>query len=349
MPAGRTSPRVSRAAAVLAIAAGLAITGCGQAPPDPVSGAASSAPAPASPGASSPASVSSDQPVAPLTGLPVASAADAARPAVALAVGGAHPQGLSSADVVFEEISSPVRYIAVYQSSEAGTVSPIAATDTTDRRVLAVLHPLLGYDGAVPYVVTMLGKTKIIDAGYSRYPSLYTSRGSSVTTTPETISHGVAGGTAPPPIFAYRAAGPAGGTLATTGVVTRTSVSVRIPGLGTQDWTFDQHANRWAMTSGGPGGQAANLVIQTVPYKSVRANAKLGTASQEAQVIGSGRAEVFSGGRGGGTGASGTWSKPHSGLVTNYFDSSGSLMAFDPGPTWVILAPPGTRVSTSGQ
>lgn len=351
MPAGRTSLRVSRAAAGLALATGLAVTGCGQAP-DPVSpGPASSAPA--SPSGSASAGASSARAIAPLTGLPVPSAADAARPAVALDVSGPNPQGLGSADVVFEEISSPVRYIAVYQSSQTRTVGPITATNPTDRGVLTVLHPLLGYDGAAAtFLVTMLDKTTIVDASYSRYPSLYASGAAGLTTRPETIARGVRGGTTPPPLFAYRGTDSAGGTLAATGESMPTSAIVRIPGLAAQNWVFDQQANRWKLTRGGPSVQVANLIIQTVSYSTVKVNAKHGITLSEAQVTGTGRAEVFSGGikgSSGGTGASGTWSKPHSGLVTNYFDSGGSPMALDPGPTWVILAPPGTRVSTSGR
>src|SRR5487761_1456913 len=354
MPAARTSPRVSRAAVGLAVAIGLTVIGCSQgqsspAPPSPTASASD----PASPGGRASASVRSERPIAPLTGLPAGSPADAGRPAVALAVSGTNPQGLSSADLVFEEVSSPVRYIAVYQSREASTVGPITTTDPTDRGVLTVLHPLLGYDGAAAtFFVSMLDKSKVMDVGYSRHPSLYRSGTAGLTTTPLAISRAVSGDTAPPPLFAYRGMGASGNSLASSGLLTRTGVRVSIPGLGTEDWTFDQHANRWVMVSGGPRVRVANLVIQTVGYKSIGVNPRHGIRVQEAQVVGSGRAEVFSGsvsGSSGGTGALGTWSKPHSGLLTNYFDSGGSPMAFSPGPAWVILAPPGTKVSTSGR
>jgi hypothetical protein len=66
-------------------------------------------------------------------------------------------------------------------------------------------------------------------------------------------------------------------------------------------------------------------------------------------LIGKGTVEVFSGGAGGsGTAAPGTWSKPHLKQLTNYIDDNGYPMAFQPGPTWVIFAPKGTKVSTSG-
>jgi hypothetical protein len=69
-----------------------------------------------------------------------------------------------------------------------------------------------------------------------------------------------------------------------------------------------------------------------------------------ARVIGSGRVLAVTGsgarGRAGQTGeaAAGTWSKPGLADVTNFLDTADLPMAFRPGPTWIILAPKGTRV-----
>ena len=104
----------------------------------------------------------------------------------------------------------------------------------------------------------------------------------------------------------------------------------------------------WAMTRGGPKVGVANVVVQTVPYKQVGGR-HAGTAVESAHVIGKGTVEVFSGSAGGsGTAAPGTWSKPHLNQLTNYMDGNDFPMAFQPGPTWVIFAPKGTKVSTSG-
>src|SRR5215831_148116 len=111
--------RTSRVAVGVAILTGLAVTGCGNGPPSPV-GTVGASSAPATPGGrSSSGNVSAGRPLAPLTGLPVPSSADAARPAVALDVAGGNPHGLTAADVVLEEFASPVRYIAIYQSRQA--------------------------------------------------------------------------------------------------------------------------------------------------------------------------------------------------------------------------------------
>jgi Protein of unknown function (DUF3048) C-terminal domain len=337
-----------RIAAGLAAAGGLVVAGCAQ---DPLT-SGSSPSATSSPSASASASTSSHA-TAPLTGLWAASASAAAKPAVALALAGPDPQGLTSADVVFEAATSPVHYIAVYQSKLNATAGPVTTTQPADRQILAVLHPLIGYDGAaLPYFLKLLdnGNSKITDAGYSRYPSAYTATSTGVSTSPQALVNAVSGSTAPPPLFPYRSAASGVRTLASTGVFRPTSVGVSMPGQTTQSWTFSTHTDRWTLTSGGPQVTVANLVVQRVPYKDIGVNRKHGIVLPNAEVTGSGGVEVFSGsssGDSGGTAASGTWSKPHTSSLTNYFDSSGHQMAFQTGPTWVIFAPPGTQISTS--
>jgi hypothetical protein len=348
MPDGTSAPaRMGRTAVGLAIVTGLSVTACSQAV-NPVGNGATSAPS-ATSTASTPGQSGSGGPVAPLTGLP-ATAAAAARPAVAVAVSGPDPQGLGSADVVYEEITSPVRYLAVYQSRPATDVGPVTSTQYTDRYALSVLHPLFAYNGAAAsYIVAELDKTKIIDAGYAKYASLYTtgSEGLAVAST-QAVTQEVRGGTAPPPLFSYRNTGANGDSLAAGGVTRPATVSVTIPGAGTQDWTFDQQADRWTQTGGGPDVQVANLVIESVNYEQLNVDAREGISVTAAEVTGSGKAQVFSGsvpGGSGGTAASGTWSMPRDGLLTNYLDAQGTPMAFQPGPTWVIYAPSGTDVT----
>jgi hypothetical protein len=333
-----------------AAAGGLALAACAAAVPNAVGPGATSPPAPASSGAATgPQGGGSGRPAAALTGLPVSSAS-AARPAVALVVSGAHPKGLGAADLVFEEFTSPVRFVAVYQSRTAGTVGPIGAIRPADGQMLSVLHPLIGYQGAAaPYFTKSLDKAKVTDAGFPKHPSLYRGGTGDLTTSTWAIAGAVHGATAPPPLFQYR--GPGAGTLAGSGVSRPDAVRITVPGSGVQDWDFDSHADRWTLSRGGPHVQAANVVIQTVPYQRLTVSRRQGIFVRNARVLGTGRAEVLSGsapGGSGGTAAAGTWSKPNSGDVTNYFDSHGSLMMLQPGPTWIILAPPGTHVGASG-
>jgi hypothetical protein len=343
------SPRWYWAAVATSTVAGLALSACASAP-SPV-GPAGGSSSPASPSASPTASAASaSRPLAPLTGRPAAGAT-VRRPAVAVDLAGPDPTGLASADLVFQEFTSPVRYIAVFQSRSA-TAGPVTGTQPTDEAALSVLHPLIGYDGgAAPYFVTALDKSTVKDAGYSRSPSLYTAGPQGLTVSTKAIVSAVPGVSAPPPLFQYRGAESGASTLAGTGLSHPTSAHVTIPGNGTQVWTFDQHADAWVLASGGPRVQVANVVVQTVPYKQIGINARAGRSTQSARLVGTGRAEVLSGsaaGHRGGTAAGGTWARPFIKKVTVYLDSSGSPMSFQPGSTWVILAPPGTRVSTSG-
>jgi hypothetical protein len=288
--------------------------------------------------------------IAPLTGLPAASAAAADRPAVALVLSGQHLYGLGQADMVFEEITSPIRYIAVFQSQQATLVGPITSTRPTDGMVLSVLHPLVGYAGGTPGFVDVLDHTKVIDLGQAGHSSLY-----------RQVSWGLAASTValeraahssqPPPLLSYRGEGlGTGHTLAATGVVRRSSVRVQLPGGSSIDWQFRPALDRWIQVSGGPPASVANLIIQIVGYKQVFVSHREGITVPSARVLGVGRAMVFTGLEGSGAtgslglGVAANWSKPGMGDVTNYLAADYSVLNFAPGPTWVILAPPGARV-----
>jgi hypothetical protein len=350
----RTRPALlaRRTTAVLAAAAGLTIAACASVPNAGGNGQPTSSTGTPSP-SSTPNTAVSAKPPAPLTGLPAATAAAAARPAVALVVAGTNPTGLGSADVVYDEITgSTARYIAVFQSAQASAVSPVTSVRPEDGQILSVLHPLIGYDGGTPTFISVLRKSKVTDVGAGSYPSLYTATANGPTASTAAISAAVRGGSAPPQLFAYRGAGTGASTLAGRGVSRPSSARITIPGYGTEDWTFNAAANRWELTSGGPRISVANVVVQTVSYKTIFESHKYGITVLSARVIGrGGHAVLLSGkaaGGSGGTAATGTWAKPSQLDVTNYYDASGLPMALQPGPTWVILVPAGTQVSTSG-
>jgi hypothetical protein len=299
--------------------------------------------------ATSPRPAATPSPVAPLTGLP-SSAAVAARPAVALPVTGGHPSGLSAADVVFEEISNHVRYVAVFQSRQARRVGPITGTLPSDGQILSVLHPLTGYSSGTPSFIKVLHRTSVVDVGYPAHSSLYSDGG--VVASTSNFAH-AARASAPPPLFSYRGADSGSTVLATAGQWRPTSVTVTFPRGGSRRWVFEQRANQWAEASGGPPARVANLVIQTVRYKTVYLSRKLRLTAPSARVMGRGRVEVFTGIGGtadrgpGGLAAAGEWSKPGLRDVTQFLDARGYPMALQPGPTWVILAPLGTKIKTS--
>ena len=142
--------------------------------------------------------------------------------------------------------------------------------------------------------------------------------------------------------------------FASTGAWRASSVRISAPAQPTQTWSYDSRTGGWRQTGGGPSVQAANIVVQTTPYKTVYLSRRYGLTTTSARVIGSGPALMLSrtgrSGAGGPSGVAvkGTWSKPHLRDITNYFDSSGTPVGFQRGTTWVILAPPGTKISTAG-
>lgn len=352
MPTERRHSGVGRVTAVLAmVSAGLVTAACGSAGMKLV--LRDSAP-PTSPPAS-PGPVPSSPPLAPLTGLTVSSA-DAARPAVALAVSGRHPRGLSGADVVYEELGAPARYVAVFQSRQASGVGPISGIRPTDGQLLSVLRPLTGYRGGTPYFIKVLDHSSIIDLGYPTHASLYSTRGSSLSVATARFERAAHAPT-PPQLFPYRGEDSDSQNLASTGQWRAASVTVTFPRRGSQrsasqKWVYEQGPNRWSRVSGGPRARAANLVIQTVHYKTVFLSRKLNQTALAAKVLSSGPVTVLSGTNGaqqaaaGGLAASGQWRKPGMAAVTQYLDGGGFPMVLQPGPTWVILAPYGTRTET---
>jgi len=288
--------------------------------------------------------------VAPLTGLSV-TAAVAQRPAVAVAVAGSDPVGLGSADLVLQEMAGPVRYLAVFQSAEASTVGPVTSTRPTDGQALSVLHPLTSYDGGTTAFISVLDATKIIDDGYAGHASLYSGGSGGLTVSTTALAAAGRSDGPPPELFGYRMPGD---SLASADETHPTSVRVEAPGEPAEQWNFDARTDRWMETAGGPRVSVANLVVQIVSFKTVYLSRKYGQTAQSALFNGKGAVTVFSGtapggsGGTGGTGAAGSWAKPGLAAVTNYFDAADQPMSFEPGPTWVVLAPAGTRTSLAG-
>jgi hypothetical protein len=280
--------------------------------------------------------------VAPLTGLTV-SAAVAQRPAVAVALAGSSLAGLGSADVVFQELAGPARYLAVFQSAQAAAVGPVTSTRPADGQALSVLHAVTGYAGGTRTFVSVLDATKIIDAGYAGHASLYSAGPGGLTTSTAALAGAARSAGPPPELFSYRTAD---APLASVRQTNPVSVRIDVPGQPAQRWHFDARTDRWVPISGGPQVSVANLVVQVVPFKTVYLSRKYGQTAQSARMVGTGQATVFSGavsGGSSGTAAVGTWVKPGLAAVTNYLDAAGAPMDFTPGPTWIVLAPAGTR------
>lgn len=349
MPPGWATS-IHGAVPVLVLAVGVALAGCEASPPDLLTHAASTGP-PAAAGRASPAAPPRTW-LAPLTGLPATGSRAAGRPAVAVSLSGGQPQGLGSADVVYEELSSPPRYIAVFQSRRDAAVGPVGQTRPTDAQALSVLHPLTAYDGGTPSFIRVLDQSAAVDVGYASHPSLYHPAAQGPTVSTAQVQQ-AARDTAPPQLFTYQGSrvGDAA-SFAAAGAWRTTTLRITTPGQATRVWSFDARAHSWRQVAGGPPVRVANVVVQDVPYKTVYLSRKYGLTTSSARVVGSGSALILSetGDTPGssGTAVKGTWSKPGLRDVTAYLDRSNTPVGFQRGSTWVILAPPGTRTATSG-
>jgi hypothetical protein len=232
----------------------------------------------------------------------------------------------------------------VFQSQQASLVGPIVGPLPSDGPLLSVMHPLTGYYGGSPPFVRILDRAKgIVDEGFARDSSLYTATSQGLTTSTPAFYRKAGNDGTPPRLFTYRDPGSAG-PLATSRVAQARAVRVTMPGVPAQKWDFDSRTARWVLAAGGPKVAVANLIIQMVAYKQVYLSHRYGITAPSPQVLGTGKTTVFSAGKDGGASAAGTWAKRGASTVTAYLDSGGYPMTFAPGPTWVVLAPPGTRI-----
>lgn len=277
--------------------------------------------------------------VAPLTGEPADSDDARTRAPIIVPLTGAHPDGLDRADTVFEEVTDPVRYITAFQSRDAGTIGPVGQNRPTDEQMSETLQPLLASTGGRTGFMTQVNDADVTDVSRPAQPSAYHASGSGVFTSTKKLyaaaDHDSRSGSAQT-FFQF---GDASDDVATTGVKHADKLRITLPGRPDQTWTYHADRHRWRRTAGGPRVDMANIVVQHVTYKQVRIN-KAGATAPRAKVYGDGTAVAA----GAGQFASGGWSKNGADAPTVYYDADHFPFTLVPGPTWVLLAPSGTKV-----
>lgn len=324
-----------RRVTVVAACFGVLVAGCGSTPaatprtaPQQSGPATSAAPGP---------SVAPVGVPAPLTGLPVTEAVQR-RPVLAVAVGSSPaPRGLDRADIVVEEISSPVRYVALYQSRDADTVGPVTETRPVDAQLLAGGKPAIAYTGGPKGFVGQLQRVGVVDLGYPTQPAAYRADGSTFYVATSTL-FGLARGAAPAsPRLTYAEAGD---PFATKGAGKAAQVAVTIPGAATQRWAYVPASSSWQRAD--LKVPVTNLVFQEVEYREIEVQKGSGVLVPSARVaVGSGRSTVLSGP----AAVSGQWIRKGYKQVTNFLDPAGVPLRLAPGSTWVVLLPPGSKVT----
>jgi hypothetical protein len=269
---------------------------------------------------------------APLTGL-AAEASSARRAAVLVVVSGRNPEGLAVADLVLEEASLPTRYLAVFQSRDAPKVGPVAPPRLSDTLALGVLKPIYAHAGGSPTARKLVKVSKaVVDAGVEIMPTAYDGSGAQVMASTPALRAIRPGLPAPPEALTFADGPPPPG-----GAAQVTQLEVRGNGRSAQTWLLRDGS--WVRTAGGPNVTVANLVLQTVSYKTIRVNKQ---PVPSVRPLGRGASIVMTGGRR----TAGSWSKPSADSVCNYVDGRGVPVRLVPGRTWVLLLSPGDRVDT---
>ena len=267
---------------------------------------------------------------------------------------GARPQaGLNQADIVYEEIVEGItRFFTIFQSTEAAPVGPIRSARSTDVDLLDQLNrPLFVWSGGNRNVVREIGGANAISMAYGQGPGFYRDRrGRNVATEHTLFNEGTgtiysqvqAGEIAPMPFFSYRPVG----TPSTAGQ----PVAVIDAGMNSVPvhWAWDAGQGLWIRSeygaphvdAAGVPVNAANVVVQFVPYRASSADAR----SPEAVTIGEGDAWIFTDGKL----IFGHWSRPDVNKPATFTDAGGQLVLLTPGRTWIELAEAGTTSVTYG-
>lgn len=354
MPVARSSIRL----AAIASAASLALVACGGSSHKAVGHPRTQVTSP-----TTAAHRAAAPPTCPLTGQAPPGGKVPQRPALAVKVENtpaARPQyGLVDADVVYEE---PVeggitRFIAIYQCHDASRIEPVRSGRLMDPDVVRQYgaHPLFAYAGAIPWVVTKIDNSSLIDVGIYRAGNAFwrdNSRSAPHNLVASTASLYAAGAAQhapavpPAPVFSYGAL-PAGATPAGAVSIGWTAAGQAV------NWTWSAARGVWYRSypgygpaSIGEGGQiaAANVVVmKAVMYATPYVEDATGAHENSMILTGSGAAQVFRNG----VVINGSWKRPSLATNTQLLTAGGRPIALNPGPTWVELVPTTVGVSVT--
>ena len=296
-------------------------------------------PAPAAPG------------VAPLTGLELADATVAERPAIVVKLDntsrGRPQEALSQADLVYEEmIEGGVTRLAAVFHTNAPELGPIRSGRTTDIALLGSLgRPIFSWSGANKVHAALLRERDIVDLGAQTRREYFRAGdrpGTYDLMVQAAALHDVAAGLGetgtPPPHFEYR------NELVTLppSAVPAEGVDVTFPSAAAS-WAWN--GTGWARTQNGTEHVdadgvpivAANVIVVEVPDVPTGSIDTAGSTVREQVFLGSGDAWVFTDGHL----VQAQWTKPSIGSVPTYTTPDGIPVALVPGVTWVELVPPG--------
>lgn len=264
----------------------------------------------------------------------------------------AHPQtGINSADIVYEELveGGATRLAAVFHSKLPTTIGPVRSARSTDIGIAVPFDwPIFAFSGANSIFERLVANARLADrgaevAGELYYRSAAKAAPHNLFTTSSRLLNSATQRDGPPPQFAYRSSGDS----IAPDVPTATTIQLKFQeGRGVPvRYEWNKSIGGWLRWQNGrrhvdsAGVQVApqNVVVQVVPYADAGLTDKFGEDLFEAQMVGSGKAMVFTNGHV----HEATWTRPTLRSVTTYTDANGEHILLTRGRTWVALVPPG--------
>jgi len=338
------SKNLPRAAVLTALALAIAACGAGAKSEKPV--AIANTPTPSAT-ATTPAPT--PKAVYPLTGLPVTSAARAARPAVSVKIDNiaqALPQsGLNQADIVTDILveGGLTRLMATFQSQDVPLIGPIRSARPVDADLTRELNGgIFAYSGAARgEIAPSIDHSTALLISNDHNPQWFwrTDRAAPHNVYSSTSRLYKAGAAshrkfkAPPQLFAYSTDAPTG----------RSVSRVRIPfsSYSTASWTWTGR-NYVRTQNGSPDTlsngsriNTTNVVILSVTWRPTNIIDAAGNRDPYVIVIGSGKAWVMRNGKL----IEGRWTRPSYRVPVRLTDKTGQVISLDPGRTWIELQP----------
>ena len=292
---------------------------------------------------------------APLTGLVDKSGKSFTRPAVTVKINNtdaAKQYGVDQADVVYEEVveGGYTRLAAIFNSHAPDKVGPVRSVRKTDQSIVWPIKGIFAYSGGAQYAIDSINTAPVKQLDETRAGSMMFRDPVGLQYEPFNLWAHVdqmfnAGGTPipPPPLFTYRPAkAKVGGTPVKSFVVGFQGGNN--PSFATT-WDWDARTGTWLRSKfGAPDIDADNvrLAARNVVVMFVQYSGGVGANQAEAVLTGSGKLEVFSGGKE----ITGTWSRPDKAKPAKLLNANGQVIKLAPGQTWVELPDVSYTVST---
>ena len=281
--------------------------------------------------------------VFPITGLPTTSAKDLGRPAVAVVVAASDrvpPVGVQAADMVVEEVVRPGsrRLLAVFQSHDPRLVGPVGEARPVDSVLLPGWRAMYAYRGGKPSYVEQAVASGAVDVGDAACPEVPTQptrrdgRLVSITTARAAPQARTAPRAWSVRSFVPADSAPAGSPPRLSCRPDAARARSAVLGLGAEPAALREPGD------GSRGDQSGR------PDRGVQdAAARDRWDRTERPGTRQGAVRVASGGRI----VSGSWAEQQAGAQLHMFTRHGGVIGLAPGPTWELLAPPGTTIQVT--